>query len=63
MHSLSCSTAAEVHSGVVWCLQQKNGVLVTGSHDKTVSAYIHVHICIMVMALCQVVAALLYLRY
>jgi WD40 repeat protein len=28
-------TAADVHSGTIWCLQQKKEVLITGSHDKT----------------------------
>ena len=40
--SYCCSTAAEVHTGTVWCLQQKKEVLITGSHDKSVS-HVTVH--------------------
>lgn len=33
-------SSVEAHSGTVWCLQHKREILVTGSHDKTVSVYI-----------------------
>ena len=35
LHLYSCSTL-EGHNGTIWALQQKEEVLISGAHDKTV---------------------------
>lgn len=43
------SSSVVAHSGTVWCLQHKKEVLVTGSHDKTVSEVLSAHNLIIIL--------------